>query len=159
MNTGKPGGMPAPEVKEETGYTLTSWEYRGIVTFVYGKDTVEYMSLYTADGFEEHRSNATRASLNGWKRRGFLLWSCGREIKSSSGFWMRKRVLLAEACLQHRRYSSVCGAGRKDDGAFRRVNPDGAERSCKRERRGSRGRGASRDRAYVDRKAEREERV
>ena len=40
------------EVKEETGYTLTSWQYRGIVTFVYGEDTVEYMSLYTADGFE-----------------------------------------------------------------------------------------------------------
>ena len=26
-------------------------EYRGIVTFVYGEDVVEYMSLYTADGF------------------------------------------------------------------------------------------------------------
>lgn len=39
------------EVWEETGYTLTSWQYRGIVTFVYGEDTVEYMSLYTADGF------------------------------------------------------------------------------------------------------------
>ena len=39
------------EVKEETGYTLTSWKYRGIVTFVYGEDTVEYMSLYTADRF------------------------------------------------------------------------------------------------------------
>lgn len=39
------------EVKEETGYTLTSWKYRGIVTFVYGEDTIEYMSLYTADGF------------------------------------------------------------------------------------------------------------
>ena len=40
------------EVKEETGYTLTSWKYRGIVTFVYGEDVVEYMSLYTADGFD-----------------------------------------------------------------------------------------------------------
>lgn len=39
------------EVREETGYTLTSWRYRGIVTFVYGADVVEYMSLYTADGF------------------------------------------------------------------------------------------------------------
>ena len=38
-------------VREETGYTLTSWKYRGIVTFVYGEDTVEYISLYTADGF------------------------------------------------------------------------------------------------------------
>ena len=40
------------EVSEETGYTLTSWKYRGIITFVYGEDTVEYMSLFTADGFE-----------------------------------------------------------------------------------------------------------
>lgn len=39
------------EVKEETGYTLTSYRYRGIVTFVYGEDVTEYMSLYTADGF------------------------------------------------------------------------------------------------------------
>ena len=40
------------ELKEETGYTLTSWRYRGILTFVYGEDIVEYISLYTADGFE-----------------------------------------------------------------------------------------------------------
>lgn len=40
------------EVREETGYTLASWKYRGIITFVYGEDTVEYMSLFTADGFE-----------------------------------------------------------------------------------------------------------
>lgn len=40
------------EVKEETGYTLTSWRYRGTVTFVYGEAVVEYMSLYTADGFK-----------------------------------------------------------------------------------------------------------
>ena len=40
------------EVKEETGYTLTSWRYRGIVTFVYGEAVVEYMSQYTADGFK-----------------------------------------------------------------------------------------------------------
>ena len=40
------------EVWEETGYHLTSYKYRGLVTFVYGKDTTEYMSLFTADGFE-----------------------------------------------------------------------------------------------------------
>ena len=40
------------EVWEETGYTLTSWQYRGIITFVLEEDTVEYMSLFTADGFE-----------------------------------------------------------------------------------------------------------
>lgn len=40
------------EVKEETGYTLTSWKYRGIITFIYGEDVTEYMSLYTADEWE-----------------------------------------------------------------------------------------------------------
>ena len=40
------------EVWEETGYHLTTFRYRGIVTFIYGEDVTEYMSLYTADGFE-----------------------------------------------------------------------------------------------------------
>lgn len=39
------------EVKEETGYTLTSHRFRGIVTFVLGPDIVEFMCLYTAAGF------------------------------------------------------------------------------------------------------------
>ena len=40
------------EVKEETGLTLTDYKARGIVTFVYGEDIVEYMHLFTAEGFE-----------------------------------------------------------------------------------------------------------
>lgn len=40
------------EVKEETGYTLTSYQYRGLVTFVSGDGVTEYMSLFTADEFE-----------------------------------------------------------------------------------------------------------
>lgn len=39
------------EVKEETGYTLNSWKFRGIVTFVSGDGVTEYMSLFTADDF------------------------------------------------------------------------------------------------------------
>ena len=39
------------EVKEETGYILTSYRYRGLVTFISGKGGTEYMSLFTADGF------------------------------------------------------------------------------------------------------------
>lgn len=39
------------EVREETGYTLTSWRFRGIVTFVSGNGVTEYMHLFTADGF------------------------------------------------------------------------------------------------------------
>lgn len=39
------------EVKEETGYTLTSYRFRGLVTFLSGDGVTEYMSLFTADGF------------------------------------------------------------------------------------------------------------
>lgn len=38
------------EVFEETGLTLQSPSYRGIITFVYG-DTTEYMHLFTCDAF------------------------------------------------------------------------------------------------------------
>lgn len=40
------------EVKEETGLTLTSYRFRGIVTFICDDYPVEFMCLYTADGFE-----------------------------------------------------------------------------------------------------------
>lgn len=46
----KPGGLCAPGSKEETGYTLTAYRFRGIITFLY-RDVCEYMCLYTADGF------------------------------------------------------------------------------------------------------------
>ena len=39
------------EVKEETGLTLTSWRYRGIVTFVNDICETESMHLFTATGF------------------------------------------------------------------------------------------------------------
>lgn len=39
------------EVREETGLTLISWRYRGIVTFVSDRYEGEYMHLFTADGF------------------------------------------------------------------------------------------------------------
>ena len=38
------------EVKEETGLTLTNYKFRGIVTFCYGEDVVEYMHIF--DGYE-----------------------------------------------------------------------------------------------------------
>ncbi len=37
------------EVKEETGLTLTSYSFRGIVTFMTDTYETEYMCLYTAD--------------------------------------------------------------------------------------------------------------
>ena len=40
------------EVKEETGLTLTSYAYRGLVTFVSDQWETEYMHLFTADQFQ-----------------------------------------------------------------------------------------------------------
>ena len=40
------------EAKEETGLTLTSWKFKGIVTFISEGWNTEYMCLYTADGYE-----------------------------------------------------------------------------------------------------------
>ena len=40
------------ETKEETGLVLTSYRYRGLVTFVSDRWEGEYMHLFTADGFE-----------------------------------------------------------------------------------------------------------
>ena len=39
------------EVREETGLILTSWRYRGIITFVNDLYEAELMHLFTADGF------------------------------------------------------------------------------------------------------------
>ena len=82
------------EVKEETGYTLTSFRYRGLVTFVSYTDApepdMEYMSLFTADGFEGEEIPCDEGQREWvdkeevWKLK---LWE-GDKI--FSGFW-RKR--------------------------------------------------------------------
>ena len=40
------------EVKEETGLTLTRYQFRGIITFVSDEWGTEYMHLFTADTYE-----------------------------------------------------------------------------------------------------------
>ncbi|MDE7222625.1 MAG: 8-oxo-dGTP diphosphatase [Acetatifactor sp.] len=40
------------EVAEETGLTLTDYRLRGVITFIADAYPVEYMFLYTAEGFE-----------------------------------------------------------------------------------------------------------
>ena len=51
------------EVLEETGLTLRAYRARGIVTFVYGDDVVEYMYLYTADAWEGELSECDEGVL------------------------------------------------------------------------------------------------
>ena len=40
------------EIKEETGLTLTSYRFRGLVTFISNESENELMCLFTADGFD-----------------------------------------------------------------------------------------------------------
>ena len=65
------------ETLEETGLTLTSYQYRGIVTFVSDKWETEYMHLFTADGFEGELIDCDEGELE-WiskdKLLGLTLW-------------------------------------------------------------------------------------
>ncbi len=51
MDKESPEECALREIKEETGLTVTSYRYRGIVTFVSDEWETEYMHLFTADGF------------------------------------------------------------------------------------------------------------
>lgn len=51
------------EVKEETGLTLTSYRFRGLVTFITDTGITEYMCLYTADGFSGEMTECDEGTL------------------------------------------------------------------------------------------------
>lgn len=51
------------EVKEETGLTLTSYRFRGLITFISDRWVPEYMCLYTADGFEGQMTECQEGTL------------------------------------------------------------------------------------------------
>lgn len=59
------------EAKEETGLTLISYKYRGIVTFVSDKWETEYMHLFTADMWTGELSECDEGELE-WKKKSFV---------------------------------------------------------------------------------------
>ena len=66
-----PDGCLLREAKEETGLTLTSWQCRGVVTFLNDTCEGEYMYLFTADGFEGEMTQCDEGDLQ-WVEREFL---------------------------------------------------------------------------------------
>lgn len=69
------------EAKEETGLTLTSWRYRGIVTFVNTVCESEYMHLFTADDYEGEIKQCDEGVLEWIDRKrlyDFTLWEGDR---------------------------------------------------------------------------------
>ena len=51
------------EAKEETGLTLRSWHFHGVVTFISDRWQTEYMFLYTADEFEGELTDCDEGEL------------------------------------------------------------------------------------------------
>lgn len=81
------------EVKEETGLTLTSYRFRGIITFCFStadkEMETEYMCLYTADGYEGEMTACDE---------GILEWVAKKDIFSLN-LWEGDKIffrLLAE---------------------------------------------------------------
>ena len=58
------------ETKEETGLTLTSYRLRGVLTFMYNDDDaeMEYIFLYTADGFTGELADCNEGTLEWFLR-------------------------------------------------------------------------------------------
>ena len=73
------------EVREETGLTLKSWRYRGIVTFLYNDDEAEYMHLFTADGWTGTLKDCAEGELR---------WVPRAEV-GSLNLWEGDRIFLA----------------------------------------------------------------
>ncbi len=95
------------EVREETGLTLTSYRFRGIITFVSGEECLEYMSLFTADGFTGEMKTCDEGTLE-WvpveKVYDLELWAGDRIflrlLEEERPFFSLKLVYDAEGVLQ-----------------------------------------------------------
>ena len=72
------------EVLEETGLTLNSYRYRGIVTFVSDRWETEYMHLFSADGFSGELRDCDE---------GVLEW-VSREKRDSLPAWEGDKIFL-----------------------------------------------------------------
>lgn len=79
------------EVYEETGYTLTSWRFRGIVTFSQEGYGTEYMCMYTADGFEGEQKECDEGTLE-WVPKKEL-----HRLNMWKGDWIFLKLLRDEA--------------------------------------------------------------
>ena len=65
------------EVYEETGYQLTSWKFRGIVTFTQEGTEPNTCACILPMNLPEHRKNATRANWNGFQKKSWEISTCG----------------------------------------------------------------------------------
>ena len=77
------------EVQEETGLTLNSFEFRGIVTFVSDDSEAEYMHLFTSKDFYGEMRECDEGKLE-WVKIGDKIFL--RLLKEKSPFFSLKLV-------------------------------------------------------------------
>lgn len=72
------------EIREETGLTVTEWEYRGIVTFVSEEFGTEWMHLFWSDSFTGTLTDCDE---------GELAW-IGKQELLTKELWQGDRIFL-----------------------------------------------------------------
>ena len=70
------------EVREETGLTITSYTFRGLITFISDRQETELMCLFTADGFEGEPGACNEGELcvDSEEEQRFQLFRHGKEM-------------------------------------------------------------------------------
>lgn len=77
------------EVKEETGLTLTSYQFRGIITFISDEWGCEYMHLFTATEYEGELPEQDMKDCS----EGELVWVPKKEIEKLH-LWEGDKIFL-----------------------------------------------------------------
>ena len=71
------------EVKEETGLSLTSYKFRGLITFISDEYEAEMMCLFTADGYTGELITCDEGELEWVKSLTCHSFRHGKEMHSS----------------------------------------------------------------------------
>lgn len=90
------------EVKEETGLTLTSYQFRGLITFISDEaPEPEEMCLFTADGFTGELIECNEGDLQWMDKKKCSRFRPGREMRFSETADRGRRAPLfyTSACL------------------------------------------------------------
>ena len=92
------------EVREETGFLVTKWAFRGIVTFVSDCCPVEYMHLFTVSQWQGEQQDCTEGELKWVKEKDLFslsLWEGDkiflRLLRENHPFFSLKLVYQGDA--------------------------------------------------------------